>query len=289
VFDMLRPYAEDAVRDAVASVTMVQARRAVARGDVATARSLTESAAARAPHSARPWFDLGKALDFRGDAPGAVAAYRLGEPRTSPPNWRGALGLARLLPLVEPDAAWPAVARLDTISWDVDPWLLLEVAWRELPAPVTDEVLLARNDYGAVRGFFHPRGLDSDTSARRREWTQYDESVGPAPPPGPHRWTRGRAWIRLRPTRPATAYEVTIEMGSPFPSPNATPEVTVTGNDGVAHRQTLAAEVRPFTWRIGVPAGEPLELRINAPTWSRLGEPADQGVRVDRVTARPAS
>ena len=277
VVDMVRPYAADAVRDAAASVTMIRARRAVSRGDAAEAQRITESAAARAPLSPRPWFELAKALDFRGHAADAVAWYRKGEPQTSPPNWRALIGLARLLPVVEPgEAATAKVAQLDTTSWETDPWLVLEAAWRELPPPHSDEVLLARNDYGDVRGFFHPRGLDPSLSAHHQEWAQYGREGGPVPPPGPHRWTRRRAWVRLQPARPAPAYEVTIEMGSPFPSPNAAPEVTVTGNDGVAHRQTLGPEVRPYT------------LRIDSPVWSRLGEPADQGVRVDRVSVRPA-
>jgi hypothetical protein len=288
VVDMWRPYAADAARDAVASLGMVRARRALSRGDATEAQRITEAAAARAPRSPRPWFDLGKALDFRGDAAGAVAAYRTGEPRVAPPNWRGLVGLARLLPIVEPGAAAEAkVAALDTVSWETDPWLVLEVAWRELPAPRTDEVNLARNDYGAVRGFFHPRGQDQ--GARRQEWAQYGQDGGPAPPPGPHRWTRRRAWVRLVPTRAVAAYDVTIEMGSPFPSPNPSPVVTVTGNDGVAHRQQLGPEVRPCTLRIAVAAGEPLVLRIDSPVWSRIGEPADQGVRVDRVSVKPAT
>ncbi|PYQ50179.1 MAG: hypothetical protein DMF78_16365 [Acidobacteria bacterium] len=287
VVDMLRPYAADAVRDGAASVTMIRAQRAVSRGDTAEAQRITESAAARAPRSPRPWFDLAKALDFRGDAAGAVAAYGKGEPFVAPSNWRGLIGLARLLPLVEPgEAAAAKVAQLDTVSWATDPWLVLEAAWRELPPPETDEVLLARNDYGAVRGFFHPRGLD--LAADHREWAQYGSEGGPVPPPGAHRWTRGHAWIRLRPTRLAPAYDVTIEMGSPFPSPHAAPEVIVTGNDGVAHGQTLGPEVRPYTLRIAAPPGEPLVLRIDSPVWSRLAEPADQGVRVDRVSVRPA-
>ena len=216
-----------------------------------------------------------------------MAAYGKGEPFVAPSNWRGLIGLARLLPLVEPgEAAAAKVAQLDTVSWATDPWLVLEAAWRELPPPETDEVLLARNDYGAVRGFFHPRGLD--LGADHREWAQYGSEGGPVPPPGAHRWTRGHAWIRLRPTRLAPAYDVTIEMGSPFPSPHAAPEVIVTGNDGVAHGQTLGPEVRPYTLRIAAPPGEPLVLRIDSPVWSRLGEPADQGVRVDRVSVRPA-
>jgi hypothetical protein len=29
-------------------------------------------------------------------------------------------------------------------------------------------------------------------------------------------------------------------------------------------------------------------IRLDSPVWSRIGEPADQGVRVDRVSVRPA-
>jgi hypothetical protein len=289
VVDMLRPYAVDAVREAAARVPMRRARRALLAGDTDAATRMTETAAARAPLSPRPWFDLGKALDVRGDMVGAVAAYRSGEPRAYPTDWRGLIGLARLLPLIEPgeDAA-AKVARLDTLSWDTDPWLVLEVAWRELPPPQADEVLLARNDYGAVRGFFHPRGLAPDPGARRQEWAQYGRDGGPVPPPGPHRWTRRHAWVRLRPTVAAPVYDVTIDMGSPFPSPHTAPAVTVTGNDGLAHVLVLEPTVRSYTMRIAVRPHEPLVLRIDSPVWSRLGEPADQGVRVDRVSVRPA-
>ena len=289
VAGMLRPYALDGWRDASATLVMARARRAVEDGATDAAWRITEQAAARAPTSPRPWFDLGKALDFRGDAAGAVTAYRK-EKRSNFANWRGTLGLARLLPLVEPgEGAERAVRQVYLASWDMDPWLVLEIAWRELPPPRTDEVLLARNDYGAVRGFFHPRGGDPSIGANHREWTQYEELGGPLPPPGPHRWTRGRAWVRLQPTQVARAYDVTIEMGSPFPSPNPSPVVTVRGNDGVVHEQALAADVRPYTFRVGLPSGGPLLLRLDSPVWSRIGEPADQGVRVERVSVRPAS
>ena len=163
---------------------------------------------------------------------------------------------------------------------------MLEIAWRELPPPRTDEVLLARNDYGAVRGFFHPRGIDA-ADERSSQWARYEE--GGVPPPGAHRWTRGHAWVRLVPLTAASAYEVTVEMGSPFPSPLAAPVVTVRGNDGVAHAQALTAAIQPYTFRIGgVPPGEPLLLRFESPIWSRAGEPADQGIRIDRVSVRPA-
>jgi hypothetical protein len=65
--------------------------------------------------------------------------------------------------------------------------------------------------------------------------------------------------------------------------------VTVRGNDGVVHTQTLTAAIQAYTFRIGgVRPGEPLLLRFESPVWSRPGEPADQGIRIDRVSVRPA-
>jgi hypothetical protein len=287
VVGMLRPYAATAWRDAASTRLMAGASRAVESGSSDEAWRIAETAAARAPYSARPWFDLGKALDFHGDAAGALAAYAKGDPRSTPANLRGVLARARLVPLLEGgDAAFRAVRMADRASWNVDPWLVLEIAWRELPPPHADEVLAARNDYGAVRGMFHPRGIDAEDD-RSSMWARYEE--GGVPPPGPHRWTRARAWVRLTPTTAAAAYDVTVEMGSPFPSPLTAPAVTVTGNDGVAHAQPLTAAIQPYTFRIGgVRSGEPLLLRIDSPTWSRIGEPADQGIRIDRVSVRPA-
>ena len=287
VVGMLRPYAGAGWRDAAATRLTARAVRAVEGGATDEAWRIAEQAAARAPRSPRPWFDLGQALDGHGDAAGALAAYVKGDPRATPANWRGLLARARLLPLLEGgDGAARALRQADRASWDVDPWLVLEIAWRELPPPRTDEVLLARNDYGAVRGMFHPRGIDA-ADDRSSQWARYEE--GGSPPPGPHRWTRGRAWVRLLPTAAAAAYDVTVEMGSPFPSPNSAPVVMVRGNDGVAHAQALTAAVQPYTFRVGgVRSGEPLVLRFDSPVWSRAGEPADQGIRIDRVSVRPA-
>ena len=139
-----------------------------------------------------------------------------------------------------------------------------------------------------MRGFFYPRGADPSLGATNSLWARYEDG-GPAPPPGAHRWTRDLAWIRMFPTVPAAAYDITIEMGSPFPSPVSSPRVTLTGNDGVAHALTLGPVIRPFTLRVGdVAPGAPLVVRLDSPVWSRLGEPADQGVRVDRMAVRPA-
>ena len=81
---------------------------------------------------------------------------------------------------------------------------MLEAAWRELPAPRADEVVLGGGaDYGAVRGFLHPRGGDPAVSRHRLEWNRYERIGGPQPPPGTHRWSRHRAWLRLVPASAA--------------------------------------------------------------------------------------
>jgi hypothetical protein len=77
-------------------------------------------------------------------------------------------------------------------------------------------------------------------------------------------------------------------MGSPTPSPLSTPEVSVRIGDGPPTRFTLTTEIRPYALRATPRAGEPLLVRLDAPTWNRLGEPAEQGVRVDRMTVVPA-
>jgi hypothetical protein len=178
---------------------------------------------------------------------------------------------------------------LDRLSWDDDPWLVLEIAWRELPAPRADEIVLGGgDDYGAVRGFLHPRGGDPKLSRHRLEWNKYEQLGGPQPPPGTHRWSRHRAWLRLLPATAAPAYDVTLWMGSPFPSPLASPEVAVRIGSGEQSRIRLDREVKPYRLHAVVPAGRPLVVRLDTPTWSRAGEPADQGVRVDRMTVMPA-
>ena len=60
-------------------------------------------------------------------------------------------------------------------------------------------------------------------------------------------------------------------------------------DDGEPARFTLDGEIKPYRVRATAPAGEPIVLRLDSPTWSRAGEPADQGVRVDRLTVLPAA
>jgi hypothetical protein len=138
-------------------------------------------------------------------------------------------------------------------------------------------------DYGFVRGFFHPRGGDPTLLRSRLEWNHYDNDGGPQPPPGTQRWTRGRAWLRMVPSDPAPVHELTLLMGSPFPSPVRSPTIAVRVNGGARHRYTLSPDMKAYTWRIETPRGRPVLVELASPTWCRAGEPADQGIRVDRA------
>ena len=276
------PYAGGAWRALSASHALRPALDAVDGGRVAESRAFAALAVARDPGSPRVLLDYAQRMGERGHQADAAEAYAAAFKLATFANWRAPIGLSRY-------AADPApwIERMDRASWDADPWLVLEAAWRELPPPAADAVRLARGDYGAVRGFLHPRGGNPELSAHRQEWNRY-EAPGTVPPVGTHRWSRHRAWIRVQPTVAASAYEVTIEMGSPFPSPLEAPTVVVTVNDGNEHPFALAREIRPYSFRASPPAGEPLIVRIDAPTWGRLGEPADQGVRVDGMSVTPA-
>jgi hypothetical protein len=108
------------------------------------------------------------------------------------------------------------------------------------------------------------------------------------PPPGPHRWSHARATLRLIPDDDAPRHTVTLWMGVPFPSTLGRAHVRVRAGSEEAVTFEVDDQVRPYTLQARTPAGAALEIRLHAPTWSRLGEPAEQGVRVDRVTLAPA-
>lgn len=266
------------------------ARRAVARvldGPAPAANwSPAEAAAALHPGSPRPWFDFGQGLAARGDWGGAARAYATGYEINRTASVRGTVALPRVLEnagsRVEGQGSLDVLHRFE---WDFDPWLLQEAAWRELPAPRTDSLAVGGDDVGAILGFFHPRGGDPRVSAHRLEWNKYTEP-GPVPPPGEHRWTRHRAWLRLQPTFAASAYRLTMTMGSPFPSPLHSPTVTVRVGER-EERLTLGSYVRPHVVENVKTTDGVVLIRIDSPTWNAVGEPAEQGVRVDAVSIEP--
>jgi hypothetical protein len=287
---MVWPFSLPAVRAVRARTALRPALAAAASGDRVTAWLRTERAAVRDPASPRPWFLLGRTFAWHDQPQRALAAIQRGAPLATAANWSAPIGRPRFwLELQMDHDARRAGRHLDRISWDTDPWLVLEIAWRDLPPPRTDTVALGGgHDYGAVRGFLHPRGAEPPLHLHRLEWNRYDLIGGPQPPPGTHRWSRHRAWLRLRPTTPAPTYDVTLVMGSPFPSPLGTPVVTVSHTGGSEHLQ-LDRDVRPYLVQAVRALDGVVSVRLDAPTWSRAGEPADQGVRVDRMTVAPAT
>ena len=251
------PLAWHAVR---AEADLRRARAALASHDASAAHRAVARAAARNPRAARPWLVYGRMLAGAGRPAEAVDAYGQASARNG-----AAVTPVYVLPQLLREAgqlaeADEAARRADAAARGFDAWWALEVAWRELPAPRTDEVRLAQGDFGAVRGFL-------------------DGRMG-------HRWTRHRAFVRLVPMRAAAAHDVTIEMGSPPPSPRAAPVVHVRVGDGPFTTFALGTDVRPYTLRARTDPGAPIVVEIVAPTWSRTGEPAEQGVRVDRLSVR---
>jgi len=284
-----RPYVAPALRAVRAASALGPAHAAITRGDLAAAEQALAAAAERDPRSSRPWLALGRQLWAAGRLRETAIAYDRAAFLATPANWTARLALPRLLAETgRAREAAEALAVADALSWDNDPWLALEVAWRELPPPRTDRVMLGDGDYGAVRGFYHPRGGNPRLLRHRLEWNRYDRAGEEAQPPGKHRWTRARAWLRLLPTQTARAYDVTLVMGSPFPSTLPLPVVRVSVDGSEAARFTLGRELLPYTVRATPRPGEPIEVRLDSPTWCRIGEPADQGVRVDRMSVAPA-
>ena len=256
------------------TVALRPAEEALRQGHLDAALETAEKAAALDPESARPWRTLGRWLAARDLASPAADAYERAARARRAVAWPNAAVRPRLLLDAGRTADVEAALREALVlSWDIDPWMLLEVAWHDLPPPRTDEVRVGVLDYGAVRGFFHPRGLEPRLVAHRREVRRYDPDDGPVPPPGSHRWSRGTAWLRLRPTQPAAAYAVVLSMGSPFPSRRPDPEVVVRINGGEARRVQLGPEVREYRFEAPAARDGVVRLRLDAPTWAGPASP----------------
>lgn len=288
-YRMAQPFVGPAFRAVAAASALRPLEVAVGRADWSEADRIAAQAVQADLRSPRPWTTYGRLLAWKGETERALHAYRRAAEVASIANWGPRTALPRLLALAGEDRnAAQALRQLDRLSWDTDPWLVLEIAWRELPPPRSDEILLARGDYGAVRGFLHPRGGDPTLSAPYLQWNTYERLGNVLPPAGPHRWSRHRAWLRLVPTEASLAYEVTLEMGAPFPSTLVTPQVRVRVDGGAPSVFTLTNQIRPYTLRAPARAGEPLVVQLDTPTWCLAGEPAEQGVRVDRMSVAPA-
>jgi hypothetical protein len=239
------------------------ARDAVARGDLEAARASVLRAAAAAPGSAGPWLAYGEWL-ARARRPDESLAAFAEAGRLKPWLWVPRLVPPRLLEEAGRPAEVPAaVQQSNRLAWAADPWLALEAAWRVLPAPRTWQVRMGWDDHGAAQDFLHPH---------------QDR----------YRWSRGRSRLRLQLPEAAPAYDLTLQMGSPLPSPLESPRVHVKVRGGAEAWFTLDRAVRPYTVRTPAPARGELLVEIESPTWSRSDSFADQGVRVDGMTVAPA-
>ncbi|HEY7412458.1 MAG TPA: hypothetical protein VII13_17060 [Vicinamibacteria bacterium] len=256
------PYGSPALAGARAWWAQRPVAQALAEGRLSEAEATVREAARRAPVSARPWLRYGRLLHHAGRPAEAARAYRrAAEVRAD--HWTPIVVLPRILSEAgESAAAEAALARAHRFSKQVDPWLALETAWRELAAPQGAVLALGEADYGAVRGLLEPQGH--------------------------YRWSLRRAWLRLRPP-PAPAYDVTLEMSSPEPSPFAQPEVEVRVEGGSSARFVLARAPRLFTLRTGAPPSGVLMVRVSSPVWSQAFLAAEQGVRVHGLTVAPAA
>ena len=255
-------YAAPALRAVAAARAMGKAEAALTRGDLGAAEAAAQAAVARDPGAARPWLAWTRALAAAGRPTEAAAACRRAA-AARPRNPVAPVLLPQLLrESGRADESEAALGGAHDAETRAGVWQTLEAAWSALPPPRRDEVAVGSDDYGAVRGFFSARGT--------------------------YRWTWKRSFLRLLPTRPAPAYEVTLVMGSPEPSPLSAPVVTVRAKGAPAVRFTLARASAPFTLRARPAPGAPVIVEITSPTWTRLGENADEGVAVERMTVAPA-
>jgi hypothetical protein len=56
---------------------------------------------------------------------------------------------------------------------------------------------------------------------------------------------------------------------------------------GADARMRVGRTIERHSLETATPSSGIILVRIEAPTWNRLGEPAEQGVRVDRVAVVP--
>lgn len=255
-------YGAPASRALAAAVDLSQARAAQARGDREGAARKVAAAAASDPGSARPWIVYGGLLSHAGDFEAALAAYERAED-VRPDHWVPPVVRPQLLRAAGRDAA--EVLRADrtvqALGLRRGSWPALEIAWRELPPPVLDELLLPRDEHGGARGLHHPRGGT--------------------------RWTGGRAWLRVRPASEASSYEVSLELGSPPPAPDPAPTVELRVVGGPSAGFTLGRTFRSCALRVPAAAAHPLVVEIRAPVWLKVGLRAELGVAVRRMTVTP--
>lgn len=254
-------YGARAYRALAALAELSQARAALARGDGEAAARKAFGAAARDPGSARPWIVYAGLLSRAGAFGAALAAYDRAE-RLRSDHWVPPVVRPQLLRAAGREKeAVRAERAAQILGLRRGSWPALEIAWRELPPPRGDELVLPRDEHGGARGLHHPRGGT--------------------------RWTGRSAWLRVLPATPAAEYDVALELASPLPAAEAAPTVELRVRGGPSARYTLERAFRSYALRVPVSAARPLVLEIRAPAWLQVGLRAELGVAVRRMTVTP--
>lgn len=257
------PYASPSWRALCAEWRLRPLAAAVQQGDPAQAEAVVRAAAALVPDSGQPWLRYGRLLAWAGRPAEAAAAYEEAE-RRQPRGWLPSAVLPQLLRQAGRDAE--AERRTEMLARAFRrprAWEPLDVAWRELPAPLTDELAVGRDDAGALRRF---------GDARRGT--------------GAGRWSQPGAALRLQPTQPAARYRATLELSSPEPSPYADPQVTVRCVHAAPAVFRLSRSRASYSFDCAPDPGEPIVVALDAPLWNRPGRAADAGVLVTRLSVR---
>ncbi len=252
------PYAAPLWGLARAELRLRPLAAAVERGDLAAADAIVGAAAQAAPQAAHPWLRYGRLLAGAGRDPEAARAYEEAE-RRQPPCWLPAAVLPQLLRQSGRDQE--AAARAEALARAFKrprAWEPQEAAWRELPAPRRDELLVGRDDSGGLRRFSEPRAGA--------------------------RWSQPGAALRLMPTRPATSYRLTLVMASPEPSPHEAPAVRVSCAGRAEHEFRLTRALAPYAFECAPGPGQPIVVELDAPAWNRPGAAVDAGVQVTRLS-----
>jgi tetratricopeptide (TPR) repeat protein len=257
----LAPYLGPLARAAHARFTLRGAHAAVVLGDLSAARAAARRASAQDPQAAAPWLRYGRWLSGRGFPGEAVDACEEAL-RRRPGHPAAVLALPVLLRAAgfakRADRALAEAQALEATIPDA-----LEIAWRELPPPRTDVVRMGQHDLGALRGF-------------------YAAEDG-------RRWTRPRAWLRIRPLSEARVVDVRLVLGAPPPAPVPSPTVTLLAAGNAPVRLAVDAEVRAHGFSLRRTGDGPLLLELKAPAWSRSGGLVDRGVLVERLEVRPTA
>ena len=263
---MIGPFVVPAGRSLASWWTLRPARAAIERGDLAAASTAAFAAAGRDPGSPRPWLTYGRWL-VAGGASGRGDRRLRARRSRRPDHWTPRLVLPRLLREAGRAAKRPTPpARGQRSSrWNVDPWLALEVAWRELPPP--------RDGRDPARAGRLRRGARLPPSAGR---PPLDAGIAPA--------------LRLVPRAGRVATTSRSAMGSPEPSPMTRPA----WRSGLARgrqRRVVHAHARrsaPTRCRRPPPRAVRCSSRSERPPGTAPASRRSRACACDRMTVVPA-